>query len=252
MRIYAISDLHVDFKENYQWLENLSAQDFTEDILVLAGDISDDRTLLKNTFELLRKRFGGVFFVPGNHDLWVFRQARNSSLDAFYEIQQIASDYGIFTQPKAYDATTIIPLWAWYDYSFGYPSNELFNSWVDFKACRWPADYTPQKITGHFLEQNRDKLNLKNQKIITFSHFLPRIDVMPKFIPSRIKKIYPVLGTSHLEKQIRMLKPKMHIYGHSHLNRDLILDSIRYVNNAFGYPYETRIAAKRMLCVDEI
>ena len=51
--------------------------------------------------------------------------------------------------------------------------------------------------------------------------------------------LYPVLGTSLLEQQIRTLAPRMHIYGHSHVNRNLSIDGIRYINNAFGYPRET-------------
>ena len=32
---------------------------------------------------------------------------------------------------------------------------------------------------------------------------------------------------------------------------DQVIDGVRYVNNAFGYPGETRIAAKRLLCLHE-
>lgn len=252
MKIYAISDLHVDFSENYQWLANLSKYDFTEDILVLAGDVSDDRTLLIKSFELLSRKFHTIFFVPGNHDLWVFRQNHKNSLDSFFEIQHIAAEHGFLIEPQKIGTTTIIPLYGWYDYSFGRPSKELLNSWVDFKACIWPSGYNPREITDHFIAMNTDNLTAESGKIITFSHFLPRIDLMPRFIPSRVKVLFPVLGTTLLEKQIRKLMPALHIYGHSHLNRDLCLDDIRYFNNAFGYPYETRIAAKKLQCVDEV
>ena len=42
---------------------------------------------------------------------------------------------------------------------------------------------------------------------------------------------------------IRKLDAALHVYGHSHLNRRVTLGRTTYVNNAFGYPYETRIAA---------
>lgn len=252
MRILALSDIHVDFNENYQWLRSLSEYDFTEDVLILAGDVTDNRSLLVESFKILARRFFAVLFVPGNHDLWILRQQGKNSLEAFYEIQQIAVESGLFVEPRKFGDTIIIPLLGWYDYSFGRPDEALRSSWVDFKACLWPQDSDPYKVTQHFVKMNRKHLEYKNEKIITFSHFLPRIDLMPRFLPAKAKMLYPVLGTMLLEEQIRTLMPKIHIYGHSHLNRDLSLGNIRYVNNAFGYPYETRITAKKILCVDDL
>jgi hypothetical protein len=39
------------------------------------------------------------------------------------------------------------------------------------------------------------------------------------------------------------------VYGHSHVNRDVAIDGVTYINNAFGYPRETRITAKALRCV---
>ena len=41
----------------------------------------------------------------------------------------------------------------------------------------------------------------------------------------------------------------MHIYGHSHVNRCVTIEGVTYVNNAFAYPHELRIASKQLLCV---
>jgi hypothetical protein len=32
--------------------------------------------------------------------------------------------------------------------------------------------------------------------------------------------------------------------GHCHLNRTVSIDSVRYINNAFGHPHETRATSK--------
>ena len=74
---------------------------------------------------------------------------------------------------------------------------------------------------------------------------------MPSYIPFAKMVLYPVLGTTLLEKQIRRLGSNIHIYGHTHVNANVVKDNIRYINNAFGYPYEHHIAAKEMLCVWE-
>lgn len=59
---------------------------YREDCLILAGDISDDQAILRTTFQLVVKKFQHVFFVPGNHDLWVRRKERDL-LDSLGEIR---------------------------------------------------------------------------------------------------------------------------------------------------------------------
>lgn len=57
--------------------EDLSNNAYKDDVLILAGDISDDQAVLRSTFQLAVQKFGHVFFVPGNHDLWVRRKERD-------------------------------------------------------------------------------------------------------------------------------------------------------------------------------
>ena len=39
--VYAVSDLHTDHEENLNWVKSLSVQEFSKDVLIVAGDISD-------------------------------------------------------------------------------------------------------------------------------------------------------------------------------------------------------------------
>lgn len=253
MRIFAISDIHVDFEENFRWFQNLSRADYTEDLLILAGDVTDSLLLFEKIMQDLRGRFREVLFTPGNHDLWMHRSpAASDSLEKLRLIRAIAADCGIQMEPHHQGPLSIIPLYGWYDYSFGDPTPETFESWVDFIACKWPEGSDEKQITRHFTTMNEPFLNITNQFIISFSHFLPRIDLMPDFIPANKRSIYPVLGTALLETQIRRLGPAIHIYGHSHVNNRSVKDNILYINNAFGYPYETMITAKQLKLVYEL
>jgi hypothetical protein len=40
-------------------------------VLILAGDVTDDLRILRSTLEHITAAFGTVFFIPGNHELWV-------------------------------------------------------------------------------------------------------------------------------------------------------------------------------------
>ena len=41
-----------------------------------------------------------------------------------------------------------------------------------------------------------------------------------------------------LDEQIRRLGSAVHVFGHSHINRDLRIDGVRYVQHALRYPKE--------------
>ena len=74
MRILAISDLHTDFRENKWLLEQLPGGAYQGDVLIAAGDISHNVETLQSTLALLRSKFKQVFYVPGNHELWVRKE----------------------------------------------------------------------------------------------------------------------------------------------------------------------------------
>jgi predicted phosphodiesterase len=252
MRVFAVSDLHVDYKPNREWLGQLSTSDFQDDALILAGDISDKLSLIDECFATLVKRFCSVLFVPGNHDLWIDREDARDSFEKYIAVKHLAAQHGVRLNTLRRNALAIVPLLGWYDYSFGPADDFLRNAWVDYRACRWPEGYDDAAITRFFTERNAtpDSAELQGaDTIITFSHFLPRIDLMPERIPPRHRKIYPVLGTSILERQLRQLGSSIHVYGHSHVNRHVAIDDVTYINNAFGYPTEAHVTARRLVNV---
>ncbi len=251
MRVFAISDLHVDYRVNARWLESLPAREFIDDILIVAGDVSDCIERLGWCLRLLSGRFGKVLFVPGNHDLWVIRNGGRSSFAKFDQVQRIADECDVATEPVHVGALSIVPLLGWYDYSFGNPGGELTRSWMDYHACLWPGTRDVREVAAFFVERNRRALSVENETVISFSHFLPRADLIPYRSTSRFRYLLPVLGTTLLEDQIRVLRPKIHVYGHSHVNAGTLIDGIWYCNHALGYPHETGIAARRLICIHE-
>lgn len=252
MRVFAISDIHVDYDANMRWVHGLSSADYRDDVLILAGDVTHRPQLLAECIGAFARRFAQVLFVPGNHDLWVLGESpEKHSLHKFREVADIARDCGASMAPYVRERTSIVPLLGWYDYSFGEPADELMQMWADFRACRWPSDEGPAEIAEMFARMNADPQGGEPLRTITFSHFLPRIDLIPSYVPLKHRVLDPVLGSARIDEQLRRFAPEVHVYGHSHINRSVRIDGVRYVNNAFGYPQETTIAAKRLLCIDE-
>ncbi len=252
MRVFAVSDIHIDYDVNARWVEGLSSADYQNDVLILAGDVTDTLPLLDWCLRALAKRFRKVLFVPGNHDLWVIRdESWKNSLQKFDDVCSVVESSGASMQAFQERGVSIVPLLTWYDYSFGEPSDELRATWMDYRACRWPQGFTEKEIAAHFSALNDKQAAPMTGKVITYSHFLPRIDVMPGFIPCVNRLLYPVLGSAGLDRQVRRLNADIHVYGHSHVNRHVKIDGVTYINNAFGYPSETYIAAKRLKCIHE-
>ena len=252
MRVFALSDLHADYPENLAWLQTLSGEDHQEDVLVLAGDVSDNLALLEQVLGQFVRSFGQVLFVPGNHELWVRNGDYDCSLEKYRHINRLCHKLGVITDVFSNDGLSLVPLLGWYDFSFGEPDKYLRRAWRDFRACRWPDHLdSPAAITDYFLELNLPRLAERNDTVISFSHFLPSLAVMPERIPIHRRRVYPVLGSDRLGEQVRVLGPDLHIYGHSHVNQAISLEGTTFINNAFAYPEEERISRKKLLCVWE-
>lgn len=250
MRVFALSDIHVDYEVNVRWIRDLSLSDYQNDVLILAGDVTDNPGLFESCLTALATRFRKLLFVPGNHDLWVMRDGTGStSLEKFAEVVHVVERCGGSLQAYNGEDVSIVPLFGWYDYSFGKPCEQLKRIWMDYRACRWPEGWREADIAAHFDAMNHGLPRVAGKTLVTFSHFMPRVDLMAATVPPSVRMLFPILGTTRLEARIRALAPDIHVYGHSHLNRNREIDGITYINNAFGYPGEARIARKELLCI---
>src|SRR5258707_11279332 len=115
MRVFAVSDLHLDYPDNARWVSSLSLSEYSSDLLILAGDVSDSLHLLEWCFRSLAVRFRKVLYVPGNHDLWVIRDdGYQTSLDKFIRVCAMADDCNVSMKPYHREGISIVPLLGWY------------------------------------------------------------------------------------------------------------------------------------------
>ncbi|HEX8190087.1 MAG TPA: metallophosphoesterase family protein [Pyrinomonadaceae bacterium] len=243
MRVFAISDLHTDFKENRLLVERLPDDAFNEDALIVAGDIADQLAVIEDTLARLRSKFRQICYVPGNHELWV-RDRAYDSMEKLRRIQEVCRRVGAESGPVKLDGLWVVPLLSWYDPAFdGGDDRDVkeLEGWADFYFCKWPAGVGD--VCRHFLEMNEANIRPLDGPVISFSHFLPRRDLLPPREYLKFKSLPKVSGCAALDGQIRRLKSTTHVFGHSHINTDRVIDGVRYVNNALLYPRE-RAAAR--------
>jgi Calcineurin-like phosphoesterase len=238
MRILAISDLHSDFRENKWLLEQLPDVTYRRDILIAAGDISDRLDTLKSTLGLLRAKFMKVFYVPGNHELWV-RKGGGTSVEKFFTVLALCEALDIQTSPENVSGVWIVPLFSWYEPQFDADDSgdaDALGGWADFYLCKWPPGMG--QVCDFFLKMNAPRLRSYDGPVISFSHFLPRRDLLPSTERLKFKGLPKVAGCAALDDQIRSLKSCVHVFGHSHISCDRVIDGVRYIQNPLRYPRE--------------
>ncbi|ELU10139.1 hypothetical protein CAPTEDRAFT_219491 [Capitella teleta] len=286
-RILAISDIHVNREHNRTLVESWSPLRYSDDVLILAGDISDDLCLLKDTLTCLSEKFRAVFFVPGNHDVWIRSDEEGmDSLEKFCNVLSVCDRVGVHYTPhkivSGSKSAWIVPLFSWYSEPEEDPTNTLFIApanaapketsteakpasteyqiWMDSHLCKWdtlPAGCTPSQ----YFTQNNQSAVTYDAPVISFSHFLPRKDLirasteeMNETLDERRRRGLGPLperqggakgfnftrfaGCSRIEKQIRELGSTLHVHGHQHRNRDRTVNGVRYVSHCMGTKYE--------------
>jgi len=263
MRIFAISDIHVDFQDNQKWIDAVSEIDYKEDVLLLAGDVCHHFYRLQETLLQLRGKFHRLFFVPGNHDLWLRGESFKNSMEKFEAIIVFCKKNDISMNPDTINNISIVPLFSWYtspedgEDSLYWPKpgeDENNRMWSDRFFIKWPNSNFPKSASQYFYELNSELISEKySGTVISMSHFIPRKEMMfsqypPMLDPERIKKFdrspefnfSRVAGSELIEKQIRQVGSKLHVYGHQHINRDREIDGIRYAAHCLGYPNERK------------
>jgi predicted phosphodiesterase len=236
MRIYAISDLHTDFGENLRMVRRLSPHTYSRDALLVAGDIADRIEVIEETLFLLSAKFRKVFYVPGNHELWV----RFDGCDSFEKLRRVLSlcrRLGVHVEPARAGGVWVVPLLSWYETrpeQLGAEAACELEAWADFYFCSWPE--AAGSVPDLLLRMNVPSLRRYDGGVITLSHFVPRRDLLPDTSELSFKALPQVAVCRRLDEQLRAVGSLVHVFGHTHIPCDRVVDGVRYVQNAFGYP----------------
>ena len=265
-RVFALSDLHVDYQENMAWVQALSSTEYTNDVLILAGDVSHNLHQLHAALLALCARFAQVFFVPGNHELWIRQKESTDSIAKFWRVIELCTDLGVRTSPgkvsagEGMAAVWVVPLFAWYMQpeegrgSLFIPKageDATLEMWADNYLTTWPPLGQGRTVAEVFLRLNdRHVRRLYDAPVISFSHFVPRVELIYRTAqesaaagraprdPHPYFNFSRVAGCVGLEAQIRQLGSMIHVYGHQHRNRHRAIDGVLYISHCLGYPSE--------------
>jgi len=217
-----------------------------EDTLIIPGDISHDLQDISRCLSLLTNRFQHVFFTPGNHEMWIKDEPNlTDSVAKLNSVLELCQNIDVKVAPECIDGVWIVPLFSWYDGTLGVndvltdQDKEIMKtSWSDYYYCKWPKDYNPAQELHNRNEAFIQSFQAEGLPVISFSHMVPRRDLLPPSHHLQLKFLPSLSGSTTLENQIRRLNSTVHVFAHSHINGERNFEGIRYIQNSLGYPRE--------------
>jgi 3',5'-cyclic AMP phosphodiesterase CpdA len=256
MKVYAISDLHLDFKPNRAALDDLPS--YPSDWLITGGDLCTKEPHLRDTLKVLTSKFAKVFWIPGNHELWSSRSEEDGRWyrgpAKYMRLVEICREFGVHTPEDPFitwshgeDRAIIAPLFIGYDYTFrpdDVPVKDAV-SWAmdggvlcnDEKLIE-PKPYKSLPDWCHSrLKYTRSRLEAipKDIPIIMVNHFPFRQDMV---ILPRIPRFSIWCGTRETTDWHREFNTRVVISGHLHMPATYYRDGVRFEEVSFGYPRE--------------
>lgn len=256
MKLYAISDLHVDRAVNWRAVQEMPAH--PHDWLILAGDISQNETLFQATIELLSQRFARLFWTPGNHDLWTNPRAPKPLRGVFKynQLVSICRTYGVLTPEDPYIAWPsnppcwIAPIFTLYDYSFR-PDHIPLSG-----ALQWAAETNTIATDEFYLHpdpfssradwclartrytKNRLLEASLHHSLLLAGHYPLRQDLV--HLP-RIPRFSLWCGTKLTEDWHTLFPVKGVVYGHLHIRGQYERDNVPFFEVSLGYPEQWQL-----------
>ena len=147
-QLWCISDVHIEHPENRHFIEELPPI-FGRDGIIVAGDVCTLIETLRSCLATLVTKFGHVFYVCGNHEMWLAPSEAQfgDSVDKFFGILQMCEELGVHAAPAlvrgeaggAADggdgrpALAVLPLHSWYH-------DEFLSDEVREKAAAWEEE----------------------------------------------------------------------------------------------------------------
>ncbi|WP_044562058.1 metallophosphoesterase [Azospirillum sp. B4] len=249
-QLFAISDLHLDHREN-RALAEMFRPDGPDDWLAVVGDVSHRLEAIVAFLGLMRERFAKVIFTPGNHDLWQVAETERGGEDRYRHLVERCRAIDVATPEDPYPlwpdhggAIAVAPLFILYDYSLrpdGISKQQALaasrvrcsdeallkaHPFPDVESwCAARLDYTAARLAAL----------PDGTRTVLMSHW--------PLHPGPLGRLwYPEFslwcGTRRTADWHRRFRAVCSVYGHLHIPLTDQYDGVRHVEASLGYPRE--------------
>lgn len=262
-RLMAISDLHVGYPENREYVETLRPG-HDADWLLVGGDVAEKVVDIEWALSTLAGHFAKVFWVPGNHELWTIAddevQLRGEA--RYRHLVEICRRLGVLTPEDEYvvwsgpgGPAAVVPLFTLYDYSFRVPG-------VDNKSDALARAYEAGIVCTDEVFLHPDPYPTRDDwcraRVAVSAQRLAQCDPA---VPLVLLNHYPLVreptrvlrhpdfaqwcGTELTGDWHTRFRVAAMVYGHLHIPRTSWHDGVRFEEVSMGYPREWQRYAQR-------
>ena len=251
MKLYAISDLHIDFTSNREALAQIPF--FHEDWLIIAGDICSTLELFDYALRLLCHRFAKIIWVPGNHELWTMHGEDGiKGEEKYHHLVSLCRQHNVVTPEDPYPLWHgdggmhyLVPLFLLYDYSFrpeGISIEEALK-----RAERSRTVCTDEVLLSSFpysskQEWCRKRCHYSEKRLLSLEYDIPLILVNHFPLREDLVRIFRIpdfsiwCGTNYTNDWHTRFNISTVVSGHLHVRSTDYLDGVIYEEVSLGYP----------------
>ncbi|MFC7824600.1 metallophosphoesterase family protein [Streptomyces sp. NPDC057375] len=256
--LWAISDLHIGYRENRALVERMHPES-ADDWLLVAGDVAETVADVRWALKTLADRFGRVVWAPGNHELWTHPKdpVALRGVARYEHLVETCRELGVTTPEDPYPRwegaggpAVVAPLFLLYDYSFLPPGCATKAEGLEY------ARGTGVVCTDEYLLHPdpypsreawcRARVAETGRRLAEIPAGLPVIPVNHYPLDRHPTDVlwYPEFamwcGTSLTADWHRRFRVATMVYGHLHIPRTTWHEGVRFEEVSVGYPREWR------------
>jgi 3',5'-cyclic AMP phosphodiesterase CpdA len=257
-RLLAVSDLHVGFSENREFVAGIRPTG-DDDWLIVAGDVGEFAADIEWALALLSERFATVIWVPGNHELWTHGKEplRLRGVQRYEHLVGMCRRLGVITPEDSYPIwngaggpVVVVPMFLLYDYTFLPDGAQTKDQGLERahaagvvstdEALLHPDPHpSVQAWCADRLASTQRRLDaLPDEAATVLVNHFPLVRE-----PTRVLR-YPVFaqwcGTVRTADWHRRYNAAAVVYGHLHIPRTTWHDGVPHREVSLGYPREWR------------
>lgn len=238
MKIQYWSDLHLEFKENAEYLMQQQIK-VIGDMLIIAGDVTywDNKHFAHPYFDRLSEKFTRVYLIPGNHEF--YNGVDISILEQPIKNHIRENIYLVNNLTETIDGVDFIFTTLWSNIR---AQNAFFieSNIRDFQLIKYKGRTITAEDYNNFFAQSYQFLNnaisqSKSKRKIVVTHHCPTEKANAKeFLEGELTDAF----VSELSDFIYQSSIDFWIFGHTHRNVPMLeLNGTKILTNQLGYVY---------------
>ncbi len=255
MHIDIISDLHVEHHNPYFGDAGIYypwAEQKTSDILLIAGDNSNDPRMAVELLRDAKEHYEHVLYTDGNHDHYSTRRTGQtvSDVEEYYRTKSSAIGYEYLHGDKpsvVIDGTAFIGSNGWYDWkshskmSYEEQKEHWNHTMSDSRVISFVdlPDVLAQK-QADIIKHEIQKYDVDNtvDKIVIMTHTIPHQDGVVGEDHQWAELNGSFVNTCMFGLHTLSDKIKVWNFGHTHFHYDFVDSGVRFFCNPRGYKFE--------------